>query len=151
MTAIVLGVDIGREGAIAVFTEAGELVEVHDMPCLSGGPAKRRSVNAPLLAEIIAKSHAASAFVEHVAARPKESPAGAFAFGRSRHAGPFPGVAQRRDTIAHGFDRRSPARPISAASALPSSLTRANSAALPGTRATKRPRGSRGREGKQWN
>jgi hypothetical protein len=78
-----LGIDIGIGGAIAVF-EDGAPIEIHDMPVLGDGPAKRRSVNAPLLAEIIFGSHAEIAFVESVNARPGEGPAGAFAFGRCR-------------------------------------------------------------------
>jgi hypothetical protein len=54
------------------------------MPVLSDGPKGRRSVNAPLLAAIIFKSHASLAFVEFVGARPGEGAVGAFAFGRSR-------------------------------------------------------------------
>ena len=56
---IVLGVDVGVTGAIAILEDSGELVDVHDMNCLNNGPAKRRAINAPLLAEILAKSHAA--------------------------------------------------------------------------------------------
>ena len=81
---VVLGVDIGVRGAIALLGDNGELLEVHAMPCLDEGPAGRRSVNAPLVAEIVFKSKASRAFVEHVAARPGEGPTGAFAFGRSR-------------------------------------------------------------------
>jgi crossover junction endodeoxyribonuclease RuvC len=54
------------------------------MPCLKGGPAGRREVNAPLLAQIVFASHADYAFVESVNARPVEGPTGAFAFGRAR-------------------------------------------------------------------
>ena len=80
---IVVGVDIGIRGAIAVL-DGTELVAVYEMPCLDDGPAKRRSINAPLLVDILITSHATQAFVEHVAARPGEGPVGAFAFGRSR-------------------------------------------------------------------
>jgi crossover junction endodeoxyribonuclease RuvC len=80
---IVLSVDIGVTGAIAIL-EDDELIDVFDMPCLADGPAKRRSVNAPLFAEIIAKSRAKLAFVEYVGPRPQEGAVGAFAFGRSR-------------------------------------------------------------------
>jgi crossover junction endodeoxyribonuclease RuvC len=79
-----LGIDIGVQGAIALLTEEGELVEVFDMPVLADGPKGRRSVNAPLLASIVFKSHATHAFVEYVGARPGEGAVGAFAFGRSR-------------------------------------------------------------------
>jgi len=81
---IVLGIDIGSTGAIAALTGAGDLIAVHDMPTLRDGPAGRPAVNGPLLAEIVAKSHATIAFVEFVAARPTDGPTGAFAFGRSR-------------------------------------------------------------------
>jgi len=80
----ILSIDIGSRGAIAILTPEGQLLEVHDMPVLNDGPAGRRAVNAPLLAEIVFKSHAAEAFIELVGARPGEGAVGAFAFGRSR-------------------------------------------------------------------
>ncbi len=80
----VIGIDIGNSGAIAIVSRDGALVEVVDMPVLRDGPAGRPAVNGPLLAEIIARSHARMAFVEYVGARPGEGPTGAFAFGRSR-------------------------------------------------------------------
>lgn len=85
--AICLGVDIGSRGAISLLAlRAGliDLIDVFDMPCLNDGPAGRRAVNAPLLAELVAKSHASKAYVELVGARPGEGAVGAFAFGRSR-------------------------------------------------------------------
>ena len=81
---VILGIDIGASGAIALLTREGELIDVYDMPVLADGPKGRRSVNAPLLASIIFKSHADHAFVEFVGARPGEGAVGAFAFGRSR-------------------------------------------------------------------
>jgi crossover junction endodeoxyribonuclease RuvC len=81
---VILGIDIGAQGAVAVLSESGELVSVHEMPVLADGPSGRRTVNAPLLASIIFASHATRAFVEHVSARPGEGAVGAFAFGRSR-------------------------------------------------------------------
>jgi hypothetical protein len=83
VSSINLGVDIGATGALAALNEKGELIDVWDMPVLRDGPAKRRSVNAPLLAEIIYKSHATRAFVERVGPRPMEGAVGAFAFGHS--------------------------------------------------------------------
>ena len=83
-SALVAGVDIGAQGALALLTEAGELIAVEDMPILRDGPAKRASVNAPLLADILARWHVNEAFVEFVGARPGEGAVGAFAFGRSR-------------------------------------------------------------------
>jgi hypothetical protein len=69
---LILGIDIGVTGGIAILSAAGELIEVHSMPCLADGPTKRRCVNAPLLAALIYASHATRAFVEHVSARPGE-------------------------------------------------------------------------------
>ena len=78
--ASILGIDIGSKGAIALLTPNGELLDAVKMPCLNDGPAGRRNVNGPLLAEIIAKAHASSAYVELVGARPGEGAVGAFAF-----------------------------------------------------------------------
>lgn len=80
----ILGVDIGATGAIAHLTDGGELIEVFDMPCLHDGPKNRRTVNAPLLAELVYKSHATKAFVERVGPRPHEGAVGAFAFGDAK-------------------------------------------------------------------
>ena len=80
----VLGIDIGATGAIALLSPAGELIDVWDMPCLNDGPKNRRTVNAPLLAELIYKSHASRAFVERVGPRPMEGVVGAFAFGDAK-------------------------------------------------------------------
>jgi crossover junction endodeoxyribonuclease RuvC len=81
---MILGIDIGVTGGIAVLSASGDLIEVHAMPCLADGHAGRRVVNGPLLASIVFASHATRAFVEHVSARPGEGAVGAFAFGRSR-------------------------------------------------------------------
>jgi crossover junction endodeoxyribonuclease RuvC len=84
MNGPILSIDIGLAGAIALLTAEGQLLEVFDMPVLNDGPSGRRAVNAPLLAEIVFKSHATQAFVEFVGARSGEGAVGAFAFGRSR-------------------------------------------------------------------
>jgi len=80
---VIIGVDIGVRGAIALLDHQGGLIEVWDMPCLEDGPKNRRAVNAPLLAELIYKTHATQAFVERVGPRPMEGAVGAFAFGNS--------------------------------------------------------------------
>lgn len=81
---ITVGIDIGVTGAIAVLSPAGKIIEIHDMPVLKDGPAHRRMVNAPLLADILANSHAERVLIEWVGVRPGEGAVGAFAFGRSR-------------------------------------------------------------------
>jgi crossover junction endodeoxyribonuclease RuvC len=78
---MILGVDIGVRGALALLSDDGQLVDVWDMPCLHEGAKNRRTINAPLLAEIVYKSHANRAFVERVGPRPMEGAVGAFAFG----------------------------------------------------------------------
>ena len=83
-TVTILGVDIGAQGALAILSDAGELLDVQDMPCLRDGPKNRRTVNAPLLAEIVYKSHATRAYVERVGPRPMEGAVGAFAFGDAK-------------------------------------------------------------------
>ena len=80
----VLGVDLGVNGGIAAMRVSKLLEAVYDVPTLADGPGGRRTVNAPLLAEIIASAHADIAFVEHVGARPGEGAVGAFCFGRSK-------------------------------------------------------------------
>ena len=87
---LVLGVDIGRYGAIAAVGLDGCLFAVEDMPVLNDGPAGRPTVNAALLAQIVRRCRASRAFVEYVGARPGEGAVGAFAFGRS--AGTVSGV-----------------------------------------------------------
>jgi hypothetical protein len=79
-----LHLEVRGLGAVALLDAGGNLLTVEDMPVLRDGPKNRTSINAPLLVEVIFKSHAAQAFVEHVAARPGERAVGAFAFGRAR-------------------------------------------------------------------
>jgi len=83
-SALVIGVDIGLCGAVALVTSLGELVFVADMPVLNDGPAGRPAVNAPLLSALLRQWNPTEAFVEYVGARPGEAASGAFAFGRSR-------------------------------------------------------------------
>ena len=79
-----LAIDIGVSGALARLDAEKRLLGVDDIPVLADGPASRRTINGPLLAELIFKSHATRAFVESVGPRPGEGAVGAFAFGRSR-------------------------------------------------------------------
>ena len=80
----VIGIDPGIAGALALVSRSSELIEVADMPVLRDGSAGRASVNAPLLAELLARWHAREVICEFVAARPGEGPTGAFSFGRCR-------------------------------------------------------------------
>ena len=80
----ILAIDIGRTGALALLTPAGDLLDIVDMPVVADGPAYRLAPNAALLAGIVRRWAPAAAVVEFVAARPKKAAAGAFSFGRSR-------------------------------------------------------------------
>lgn len=81
---MILGIDPGLDGAIAVLTEAGELVEIHDMPTLLDGAKGRRAVNPALLASIVYSTHASRAYCELIGPRPTDGTTAAFGFGRSR-------------------------------------------------------------------
>jgi crossover junction endodeoxyribonuclease RuvC len=79
----ILGIDPGAHGAIAVLDQDGALIAVHDMPSTPEANG-RTATNAPLLASILARTHARVAFCEFVGARPTDAKVAAFAFGRAR-------------------------------------------------------------------
>ena len=79
----VIGFDPGVHGAIALLSDDGQLLEIHDMP-ETEECSGRHATNAPLLASIIVQLHARVAFCEFVASRPSDAKIAAFAFGRSR-------------------------------------------------------------------
>jgi crossover junction endodeoxyribonuclease RuvC len=87
---LILGIDPGATGAVALLDDTGVLLEIHDMP-VTLEPNGRHAVNAPLLAAILAKTHARIAYCEFVGARPTDAKAAAFSFGRAR--GCIEGVA----------------------------------------------------------
>jgi crossover junction endodeoxyribonuclease RuvC len=80
---VILGIDPGAHGAIAVLNEGGDLLDVLDMPRTQEANG-RTATNAPLLAGILARTHARVAFCEFVGARPTDAKVAAFAFGRAR-------------------------------------------------------------------
>jgi crossover junction endodeoxyribonuclease RuvC len=83
MDAVVLGIDPGGHGAISGHNESGGLLWVVDMPSTREANG-RTATNAPLLASILARTHARVAFCEFVGARPTDARVAAFAFGRAR-------------------------------------------------------------------
>ena len=83
MSSLVIGIDPGAHGAIAVLDEGGQLLEVVDMPSTREANG-RTATNAPLLAGILARAHARVAYCEFVGARPTDARVAAFAFGRAR-------------------------------------------------------------------
>jgi crossover junction endodeoxyribonuclease RuvC len=98
MVSVVLGIDPGAHGAIAILSITGELIGVEDMPNTPEANG-RVATNAALLAGIIAnplRTHNDHAqveriFCEFVGARPNDGPIQAFAFGRAR--GVIEGIA----------------------------------------------------------
>ena len=79
----VIGIDPGIGGGIARVDRESNLIDAVEM-LLRDGSAGRASVNAPVLAELLARWHAREVVCEFVAARPGEGPTGAFSFGRCR-------------------------------------------------------------------
>lgn len=84
---LVIGVDPGASGAVALFRPATGGLTIHDMPTLHverGGRAKRE-VSASHLAQILRGEEALSliAYVEQVGARPGQGVSSMFQFGRS--------------------------------------------------------------------
>lgn len=81
---VIIGIDPGVHGAVAILDEHGGLLEIHDIPVLADGAKGRNAINAPLLASLIYETHAERAFCELVGPRPTDGSVGAFGFGRSR-------------------------------------------------------------------
>jgi crossover junction endodeoxyribonuclease RuvC len=79
----VLGIDPGAHDAVAVLDDGGYLLEVLDTPSTLEANG-RTATNAPLLAGVLARTHARVAFCEFVSARPTDARTAAFAFGRVR-------------------------------------------------------------------
>jgi len=79
----VIGIDLGVVGALALVSRDGDPVHVADMPVLRDGSGGRFAVNAPLLAERLARWHTREVVCEFVGARPKEGAVRTFSFGRS--------------------------------------------------------------------
>lgn len=86
MTGLILGIDPGNSGALALLSVDGSLVDLVDMPCVADGAKGRQTVNPALLAAIIRRWSPSTAFCEFVGARPTDAKVAAFAFGRCRGA-----------------------------------------------------------------
>jgi crossover junction endodeoxyribonuclease RuvC len=84
MTGHIVGIDPGIEGAIAILSPGGDLIDVRDLPTLPDGPAGRRRVNPALLVDELVKTHARCAYVELVNSRPTDGHVAAFSFGVTR-------------------------------------------------------------------
>ena len=76
----VWGIDVGLNGAIALFDMIEGHLEVHDMPVMEIN--KKRQVNPQLLTNIL-EQHEAPVFIEQVGARPGQGVSSMFNFGKS--------------------------------------------------------------------
>jgi crossover junction endodeoxyribonuclease RuvC len=83
MSGLIIGIDPGVTGALALLTDNGDLIDVLDMPSLADGTKGRSTVSSPLLAELLARWHAREVFCEFVSARPTDGSVQAFAFGKT--------------------------------------------------------------------
>lgn len=119
---VVIGIDPGAHGAIAVLDESGDLLEVQDMPSTPEANG-RTSISAPLLAGILARTHARAAFCELVEPAPPmqgqpPSPSAAHAVSsraaRARFGLPIvfltPSAWKRLAEILPGADKKDLAR-----------------------------------------
>ena len=79
----IIGIDPGAHGAVAGLDETGSLLWIEDIPVTREANG-RSATNAPLLAGILARTHARIAFCEFVGARPTDAKVASFAIGRAR-------------------------------------------------------------------
>lgn len=85
---MIVGVDPGAGGAIAILSPAGDLVDVQDMPVdvVRVGRTDRRRVNPARLADVFRvglRGIRAHVYVEQVGPNPHDGASGAFAFGNA--------------------------------------------------------------------
>ena len=86
MSARVLGIDPGNEGALVLLSDARSILDIADMPCVADGARGRRTVNPALLAAIVRRWVPSNAFCDYVGPRPTDAKIAAFSFGRCRGA-----------------------------------------------------------------
>ena len=82
---IILGIDPGLSGALALYTTSDQTVEVFDMPVLElvRNGKKKGEVSAQALANLLAGRGIKAAFLERVNAMPGQGVTSVFSFGRS--------------------------------------------------------------------
>lgn len=81
---IIIGIDPGLSGAVAILDTRANYFTVHDMPVFElkrNGKAKRE-VNGPELARLVSEAGADIAVVEAVGAMPGQGVSSVFAFGK---------------------------------------------------------------------
>ncbi len=81
---MIIGIDPGVTGAVAVVSPTGELIAVVDIPVMAKGKGKskvKNQVNAAELAEIVRRVGPTAAFVERVSSMPGQGVASMFSMG----------------------------------------------------------------------
>lgn len=76
-----IGIDPGLTGAIAVLSDTGKFVAVHDMPVMKLGKSKKNQVDPVALSELILGIAPTSAVLEKVGAMPGQGVSSMFNFG----------------------------------------------------------------------
>ena len=84
MERVIVGIDPGKKGAIAILSEDGSLLDMFDMPLTAAG--KEGRVDARQLAGMLA-GRCGTAVIEKVGYVPGDGGLGAFSFGESAGAG----------------------------------------------------------------
>lgn len=82
---MILGIDPGLSGALALLSPEGNVLAIEDMPTIEVviNGKKRRNMPPVALANIIRILAPQKAFLENVGVRPGEGAVGAFSFGRN--------------------------------------------------------------------
>jgi crossover junction endodeoxyribonuclease RuvC len=86
---MILGVDPGLTGAMALLSMDGELLRVWDMPANARAKGKGNELNGYILSDLvvevreIATGHKLEACIEHVGPMPRDSRPAAFKFGET--------------------------------------------------------------------
>lgn len=82
---MILGIDPGLSGALALLSPEGHVLAIEDMPTVEivVNNKKRRTVPPAALVALLKKMAPQKAFLENVGVRPGEGAVGAFSFGRN--------------------------------------------------------------------
>lgn len=83
MNQIIIGIDPGMSGAIAVLDRKGGLVAVYDMPTMPKGAGKKQQVNAAGVSAKIKSFRPAAVYLERVSSMPNQGVSSMFSFGES--------------------------------------------------------------------
>jgi len=80
---VILGIDPGLSGAIAVLDLSNKLLAVHDMPTttIRSGKSDKRQLSEAMLSSLVKQTNAQHSYLEFVSARPGQGVSSMFNFG----------------------------------------------------------------------